>query len=523
MPARTRGLPSSPRQAMTNPDLQAHRSRQQHIINIRDRALRIASIGELFAGFPFQSADWLVDAGIAIDQAIDELGEGEDLLGVVEPLRKLRKNLTKSTVARATKSLAGRADPKLMKRFAIYQACNRGSAEERRQVAAMIAAERFYDADVDSYHRLCTLVGLMIGGAKDSMSGYHDAGASLLADMSDIASALEKSVTEAEGTAADAEPGLAEGLLDAATNDHDEKIAAFISSITGRPLPPRVVVIPELPKAATSHRKEIQRMVEGVAGKALPIVQTGDIVAIRRELDSRFPWAASVTDRILRDLAGGGGVRLQPTLLISDPGQGKSTYAQALLDVLQLPSTMLSMAGAADSSLAGTSAQWSTTRPSDAVQLIARSSKASVGIVLDEIDKIASGNHNGSAADALLPFLEPSTSKSIRDPALEVEVDLSWISWLATANDLDRVPKPLRDRLRVIRMPVPGPEHINVLLKNLIAEISADKREDLRFIAPLAQDEVEILVKAWAGGSLRKLRDITKIMLANRDEQMGRC
>ncbi len=170
----------------------------------------------------------------------------------------------------------------------------------------------------------------------------------------------------------------------------------------------------------------------------------------------------------------------------------------------------------------GTSIQWSSARPSDALRLIARARHASVGIVLDEVDKTTK-SHNGSAVDALLPFLERSTSKQIRDLALEVEVDLSWISWIATANDLGAVPAPLKDRMRILRMPAPGMQHIGTISRRILDEIAAARGEDPRFIESLAPDEIEAVSHFWDDGSLRRLRRILEILVDGRDHFAGRC
>ena len=64
------------------------------------------------------------------------------------------------------------------------------------------------------------------------------------------------------------------------------------------------------------------------------------------------------------------------------------------------------MAGIADGSMGGTSAQWGSARESVPLQLIKRSKTASVAVIWDEIEKAGDSKHNGSAMDTLLPMLE---------------------------------------------------------------------------------------------------------------------
>lgn len=181
------------------------------------------------------------------------------------------------------------------------------------------------------------------------------------------------------------------------------------------------------------------------------------------------------------------------------------------------------MGGMADGSAMGTSAQWSTSRPSVPLQLIQRSGFANGVIVWDEIEKASDSRHNGSAFDALLPMLERSQAAAIRDPALEVTVDLSWISHFATANDVDTIPDPLRDRMRIIRMPEPTWQHIGPLSKQIIRDIARDRGVDERWYPPLADDEMGVIREAWPGGSLRKLRRAIEGTLSARDSLMGRA
>ncbi len=181
------------------------------------------------------------------------------------------------------------------------------------------------------------------------------------------------------------------------------------------------------------------------------------------------------------------------------------------------------MAGMADGSAMGTSAQWATSRPSVPLQLVQRSGFANGLVVWDEIEKASDSRHNGSAFDALLPMLERSQAQAIRDPALEVAVDLSWISHFATANSVEGIPAPLRDRMRIIKMPEPTWQHIGPLSKQIIRDIARDRGIDERWYPPLADDEVDVIKEVWPGGSLRKLRRGIEGTLAAREAFMGQA
>src|SRR5690606_4311178 len=99
-------------------------------------------------------------------------------------------------------------------------------------------------------------------------------------------------------------------------------------------------------------------------------------------------------------------------------------------------------------------------------------------VIIDEVDKAANSPANGSLVNALLSFLDPGSARTIRDPGLEIKVDLSHVNYVLTTNDLAAVPAPLRDRCRIVRVPNPEPEHIGVLVKRIVEDIAKEKKID---------------------------------------------
>ena len=279
-----------------------------------------------------------------------------------------------------------------------------------------------------------------------------------------------------------------------------------------------LVVIPQLGEPnGSSARKDVTTQFKAIAGVPLPMAEDAELARVQTDLVRRYPHFAVEIDLMLRQAPP---FRL---LLVGAPGSGKTSLARDLATALNLPSVVYPAGGSSDGSFAGTSAQWSTTRASTPLQTVLRHRRADPLIVLDEVEKAVMGTHNGSLVDALLSFLEPSSSRRCLDPALEIEVDLSAVSYVATANTLEGLPTPLRDRLRVIRMPDPRPEHLTALMPAMFDDIANERAIDRRWLQPLAGDELEIVQQAWPGGSLRRLRRVLELMLDGREQQMGRA
>lgn len=312
------------------------------------------------------------------------------------------------------------------------------------------------------------------------------------------------------------------------------RIRAYVAQVTAeriasrpdRPTAgyPHLVVLADLQtsggdtKAPGGGENELIRHLWPISGRHLDLTcAPKDVAGIARTLGDAWPHARSVIDRILRDVIPGEPIRLRPTLLVGRPGSGKTSLAREIGTALGLATTVYPCASVSDNSFGGTPMQWGTRRASTPLEAIRAANLANPVLVLDEIEKTGSGGNHGSMMSALLPMLERHTASQYFEVGIERTADLSYVGFLATANSLDGVPAPLRDRFRVIEMPDAGPEHMGDLARRIVADIAIDAGMDPAWSPSLAYDELDVIRRVWRGGSLRRLRTAIQATLDARE------
>jgi ATP-dependent Lon protease len=226
----------------------------------------------------------------------------------------------------------------------------------------------------------------------------------------------------------------------------------------------------EVEEAARKEVRRLKRMPEGAAEYGmirtyldwlielpwrLPEEKVIDIAEARRILAEDHFGLEKIKQRIIeflaiRKLAPGGKA---PILCFAGPpGVGKTSLGQSIARAMDRKFVRLSLGGVHDEAeIRGHRRTYIGALPGNIIQAIRKAGERNCVMMLDEIDKMGAGIQ-GDPSAALLEVLDPEQNSTFRDNYLGVPFDLSRVVFIATANMLDTIPGPLRDRMEIITL-----------------------------------------------------------------------
>ncbi len=256
----------------------------------------------------------------------------------------------------------------------------------------------------------------------------------------------------------------------------------------------------EVQKHALKELKRLERMPE--AGGEYPMLRTYlewltelpwkieaqkpiDIAEARRVLDEDHYGLEKIKRRILEYLA----VRkLNPEgkspilCFVGPPGVGKTSLGHSIARATGRTFQRVALGGTHDEAeIRGHRRTYIGALPGNIIQAIRRAESRTCVLMLDEIDKLGMGGFHGDPSSALLEVLDPEQNSHFRDNYLGVDFDLSRVMFITTANMLDTIPGPLRDRMEIIQLPgYTEEEKLEIAKRYLVArqlEANGLKRE----------------------------------------------
>ena len=242
-----------------------------------------------------------------------------------------------------------------------------------------------------------------------------------------------------------------------------------------------------------------------------------DLNDIAKKLDKTHSGLKEVKDRIIEYIAvrkKSNNLKTPILCLVGPPGVGKTSFVSSIASAIDRKFVKISVGGMNDEAeIIGHRRTYLGANPGRIIQSLKKAKSMNPVFLIDEIDKMTK-DQKGDPASTLLEVLDPEQNEFFSDNYIEEEVDLSKIMFITTANNIENIPEPLRDRLEIIEMTgYTEYEKLEIVKNYLLPKICEEHGLDYKNLTFKDELILDVIRQYTKESGVRELeRTISKIM-----------